>query len=278
MGKLILCSGKTAKRPYYFSATDTKVYSIEELCYYMYNNIYIITEDIFTEKLALWLKEELEMEEISEKLLNLLENKNRLKDIVVSILCSADYYTEFEIKELISVMDEIYGMPLILREKVRADYCMRYGNYADAERTYHAVLESKDSAGLSQKEYGNIVHNIGVANIHIASFREAAMIFKEAYSRNQSEESLKAYLFSLKLGKYEKEFSEEIENYRLTEKSVEELLKEYKEKEQMAELTRDYDSVRELEDIKSEGRISEYYRNIDELIDKWKLEYRHGIL
>ena len=42
MGKLILCSSVIAKNPYCFPMTKTKVYSIEEVCYYIRNNIYMI--------------------------------------------------------------------------------------------------------------------------------------------------------------------------------------------------------------------------------------------
>ena len=47
MGKLILCSSVIAKNPYCFPMTKTKVYSIEEVCYYIRNNIYMMQEEVF---------------------------------------------------------------------------------------------------------------------------------------------------------------------------------------------------------------------------------------
>ena len=61
MGKLIECSGKIADKPYHFRLTDTNVYSIEEVCYYIYNNIYIIREQIFDKDFSMWLRNELGM-------------------------------------------------------------------------------------------------------------------------------------------------------------------------------------------------------------------------
>ena len=50
MSSLILCNTVKASNPYNFRLTDTNIYTIEELCYYIYNNIYIITEEIFDEE------------------------------------------------------------------------------------------------------------------------------------------------------------------------------------------------------------------------------------
>ena len=35
----ILCKGALAKEPYIVPVSEVPVYSLEELCYYMYNNI-----------------------------------------------------------------------------------------------------------------------------------------------------------------------------------------------------------------------------------------------
>ena len=40
MGKLIFCTGQVTQKPYTFPFSKTKIYSMEELNYYLYNNIY----------------------------------------------------------------------------------------------------------------------------------------------------------------------------------------------------------------------------------------------
>ena len=42
MGKIILCRGKKADTPLTVLQTGVKLYTAEELCYYIYNNIYLI--------------------------------------------------------------------------------------------------------------------------------------------------------------------------------------------------------------------------------------------
>ncbi|MFR2513182.1 MAG: hypothetical protein ACLS9K_15865 [Lachnospira eligens] len=46
MGKIILCRGQRTDKPYVTPQTDIKLYSAEELCYYIYNNIYLIGQDL----------------------------------------------------------------------------------------------------------------------------------------------------------------------------------------------------------------------------------------
>ena len=40
MGSLILCHKKRAKRPFEISRVHMRIYTIEELCYYICNNLY----------------------------------------------------------------------------------------------------------------------------------------------------------------------------------------------------------------------------------------------
>ena len=121
MGKLILCSSVIAKNPYCFSMTKTKVYSIEEVCYYIRNNIYMMQEEVFDRGFADWIRGELGMEETADKLDRMREDHNNLKDIVVTLCCSCDYYTESEINELIVIMDQTQNVPMRGRQKIKAD-------------------------------------------------------------------------------------------------------------------------------------------------------------
>ena len=41
MSAMILCRGKVADNPLYIMQSGIRLYTEEELCYYIYNNIYI---------------------------------------------------------------------------------------------------------------------------------------------------------------------------------------------------------------------------------------------
>ena len=46
MSGYVLCQVKKAERPYYIENISTNIYSIEELCFYLYNNIYLLDSTI----------------------------------------------------------------------------------------------------------------------------------------------------------------------------------------------------------------------------------------
>lgn len=50
MGGLILCR-KKAEVPLYIELSNINIYSMEELCYYLYHNIYAINKSFFNEAL-----------------------------------------------------------------------------------------------------------------------------------------------------------------------------------------------------------------------------------
>ena len=55
MGSLILCHKKRARQPYVISRVHMKIYTIEELCYYICNNLYLIDYTIINQQLCDWI-------------------------------------------------------------------------------------------------------------------------------------------------------------------------------------------------------------------------------
>ena len=93
----IVCEGKVAEHPYVMPYTGRKVYSLEELCCYLYENIYSINREFFQASLADWLREETDHEALAKKITEEIAQSAGLKDLVVTILCGCDYYKEEEI-------------------------------------------------------------------------------------------------------------------------------------------------------------------------------------
>ena len=68
MSSLILCHKKKARRAYEIARIHRRIYTIEELCYYLCNHLYLVDYTIMNEKLCDWLNEELELSELSDNL------------------------------------------------------------------------------------------------------------------------------------------------------------------------------------------------------------------
>ena len=65
MGSLVLCHDKHAAHPYEITRIHCKIFTIEELCYYLCNNLYLIDYTIMNEQLCAWLDEELGMHDLA---------------------------------------------------------------------------------------------------------------------------------------------------------------------------------------------------------------------
>lgn len=274
MTRLILCSGKRAETPYHFKMTDVNIYSIEELCFYLYENIYMVTEELFTEELCNFLETELALGERAEKLRGLIRVRGSLKDKVVCVLCSCDYYMEPEIKHLLAIMDEIAGMSQIRRNKLLADKCLSYKNYAQAKRMYLAILDEGEACGLEEKEIGNIYHNLGVIALHLTGFTEAIALFLKAYENNHNTESLHQYLFALRLSTNQEDYHKELERYT-NGNAMEHMIREelIKMEAEIAK-TNEYKIIMAMEKLRTEGRTALYHREVEQLLNQWKLKYR----
>lgn len=268
MGRLILCCGKKAEQPWYVKETDTRLYSIEELCYYIYNNIYIISTGFFTLSLTEWIKDELGLLALADKLKGLILHKNSCKDMVVTVLCGCDYYVEEEMKQLVCIMDKLSNMSEAQREKYKADLWLKKGYYSLAASEYRKLL-GRQADGLNAEDTGNVFHNMGVACLYTGTLEEAARHFLEAYGRNKNKESLRAYAqVCSMLGKEIKELSKE---------EAGELLSDFWQSEVACRETVDYKRLLAAIEKKSAGQASEYYEEIDRLLREWKREYRKKV-
>ena len=79
MGSLILCHKKRAKRPFEISRVHMRIYTIEELCYYICNNLY---------------------PELSSELRRLLRENGSMEEFVLTILKESNIYAAAEIHKM----------------------------------------------------------------------------------------------------------------------------------------------------------------------------------
>lgn len=277
MGKFILCSGTRAEEPLRIEMTDTVLYTIEELCFYLYQHIYLITDEFFSDYVIDWLETQVNQKTLAEKLRALRLSQGTLKDKVICVLCSTDYYTEKEMKELIVVMDKMEGLPLIKRRKIKADVYMKYGRYRFAAKEYETILNSREAAILTPLEYGNLLHNYGIVLLYIGSLNEAAAKMKEAYQSNKNEESLKSYLLILKMMHVPEFFAQEQKELLVPDELVKEIETITKEAESMEIQNPYHGAYQKLAKLKQSSDMLKFYRELDHMLEKWICEYRNKV-
>ena len=274
MGKLIQCSSPIADRPFFFRITGTNVYSMEEVCYYIKENIYILDENLFDQSFASWVREELHMDELAEKLENLFKENDNLRDIVVTLCCSCDYYGEQEINGLINVMDKIADLPVRSRRKIKADNNLRCGACQKAYEEYQRILNSQDMLEASEEEYIKLYNNMGVALARLGNFAECASIYEQAYARGAGDDALKHCVFALRLMGDKKHYQSECERLKIPEDKLKSFEKEYVEADSQGLSSKQIKRIEKLKSIRDAGNDDEYNSKVMGYIQDWKESYR----
>lgn len=272
---MILCNGKRTKRPYLFSKTGVRVYSIEEVSYYICHNISFVDEDIFNEDLFDWIEVDLSLGQRAEKLRMLKANNADLKTLVTSLLCSADYYSEDEIKSILKMVDKIAKYDPVKKHFLRANDYLKKEKYSEAVSEYERILNSEEAIGLSPEDYGDVLHNLAVAKVNTQGFLEASEIFYQAYERNGRNESLRLHLYSLRMINDEL-YNQKLEKYQMDEESLKIIEEEMQEIKKKALESHGMKEIEKIKELKAQGMLTEYRQKAQGMIGEWKDSYRKG--
>ena len=274
MGKFIYCIGNKAKLPYTFQTTGISVYTMEELCYYLYHNIDTLEEDLSNISLISWIRTELGMTERADFLEQLIHRGSGLKDIVVSIFVSTDYYTEEEINNLIKEIDQLYDMLPVERKKRHADMLMRFHKYREAGFEYRQLMDDREFSSLATEAQGDVAHNLGVLTARNGRFQAAAKLFDSAYHKNNNKESLCQYIYFLKLDGDEEGFNREISEHAGDDELVRRIENQFYFIEDNREYNSDYLNVLKLMEIKDNDE--DFWWLFDETLGRLKQSYREN--
>ena len=86
MSAMILCRGKVADNPLYIMQSGIRLYTEEELCYYIYNNIYILTNDFINDELITFLRDEVGNTALAQRLTIMKSNNELLASMLSQYL------------------------------------------------------------------------------------------------------------------------------------------------------------------------------------------------
>lgn len=263
MGKIILCRGQRTDKPYVTPQTDVKLYSAEELCYYIYNNIYLIGQDLIDDNLIEFLQAVGEGE-LAARVKKLKESGASLAQILVTILKSIDYYSVAEIEQLKEILNTLGKQSVCERLKARGDGYLNAKFYFAAISCYESIIKDYKGKDLLAADYAKVYHNLGTAYARMFMYEKAVEYYDEAYRLGQHEESKKCSIAASIMAKKDKE-----------PVNVDVQEDEYvvqRELETLMDNARYSDEYRELEDIdrlKGDGNLTQFNQAIDAKLTSW---------
>ena len=272
MSKPILCIGSYAENPYHIEKIGRNVYCIEELCYCIVKNAFLLDEESFGSSLFDWIEEECSLVKLSDELRSMYAKKCSMAALAGTILDYVGYNTRKEVDKTEEILRGNAGMDVYQKKLARANFLLKNGRYAMAFREYEFLLANTPS--IDKKLRARIEHNEGVMYARLFLFDKAARMFLKAYEDGGDKESYYQYLSAVRMDLSNKEYVSFIaDNDEAYEASME-IEKRMKEAEDLYALSDDNHRLGTLSVYKAEGKMHEYYDQVGEITDKMKLTYR----
>ena len=198
--KASLCVGEYCENAYNVEGLDIRVYSMEELCYCLKENAFLLDLSIMNDKLVDWIGEECKVWELAKQLYPMVHKQGSLSVFVVTILQYVGMYDPEEILQVEQVLKQGAGLSNLEKRKSQIDYMVEKRKYAAAIRGYDMLLETWNHLEQEGKELpagkvrAAILHNKGVALTGLMFYDKAAYYFNEAWKTDPDREHLDAYL------------------------------------------------------------------------------------
>ncbi|MBQ8038627.1 MAG: hypothetical protein IJ274_01900 [Lachnospiraceae bacterium] len=274
MGKLIVTTGNYAKQSYLLKNTKQHIYSIEELCYCIMQNPELCDDYLYDDGLARYIRESLGLKERGALLADLIERNAPLKDLITVVFCSCDYFTREEIEEFLQEQSKVERSEEWVRTKSKADSYLTHGNFRDAVLNYRMLLKEKDTFGITSETLGDIYHNLAIALLHTDGFTEAADYFREAYERNNREETLKQYLLALRFSGDRVMYESALDIYQVSESIAKWLDVAFFQTELETQEISDFNDLNNIRQLLANGKINEFYANVKRMTEQMKEQYR----
>ncbi len=216
MNDITLCTIHTEK-PFYIKEINKNIYSIEELSYYLYNNLYLIEDQFFSEELIDYIENELGLTTIASGIRQIIANKGELGEKISFVIKNSGYYTEKEAEKLENHLVMLCSKTAAERMKAKADILMDTEKYNMAIHYYNSILSKAINNELPERFYGDVYNNLGVAYARLFEYEQAASAFQCAYRLNKSTESLESIIMCDLISGNEKRLKIDKEKYGVTD-------------------------------------------------------------
>lgn len=272
MGRVRICIGNYAKTPYEIGQTGVRVYSLEELCYYLCENAYLLDSEFMTSELIAWVDEELGLVDLARALHAMLRNGNGMEYFVSRILDTGYFCDDQTKKRILQEIRDNETLGPEEKRKKQIDYLAASGRYEQALLEYNALLASSPGRDISLT--GAIYHAMGSVAARMQHFSLAEELFEKAYRITYRRESLLSYICVVRL-----HGTREMQNRKLS--AIPEVRELEAEAEQMLADSEDawaesepYRKISDLRMMSEGGKPAAYYDEVAGIIDELKEEYR----
>ncbi len=276
MNRVLTCVGAYAEAPFYMDRIFVNVYSIEELCYVLYENAFLLDKEILDRNLAVWIEKELKLPDLARELHLLINSNSSASAFVGTILSYAGYYTKDEIAHAEGVLRINVSMNAFERLKARADFLIESRHFVLALKEYDNLLRILPEEEIELKS--KILNNMGIAYMNLYLYDSAEKCFLLSYECNNDEAAHRHYLLVKRMSLPEKEYINFIADSEKSSKLPDALETEFAAARNEYDTTEVAENLNKLFSLRDTTDVTSYYGEMRKLSEKLKEEYRDIVL
>lgn len=254
----ILCKTKTANTPFFIENISTNIYSIEELCYYLYNNLYLLDDTLLNDKLCTWLKDELGLTGLSKKLTALLEQKAFAGEMILPVFKEIYYLSHEQMRIFLAKLSQYEAQPERVRLKMKGDYLFANEKFRNALNVYKKSLQIPSLEETGSQFDGSVYYNMGCAYTRLFEMSEARECMKTAYDMLHSHKVLTGYLTAVYLADGEEQLKKTAKELGVDDGTVQTVLEQIHETKAHAMESENGSRYKELKDKMENGDTKGY--------------------
>lgn len=208
--RISVCVGEYAKTPYCVPGLELNVFSMEELCYCMKENAFLLDASLLNDGLLNWIERECGLKELAGALYPLVHRQGSLSGFVTAILRYVGFYGADAVEETGQALKQGAGLSGIEKRKSQVDYLVKKKKYRSALKGYDELLQKWQETEEGKKAAGNclaaIWHNKGVAYAGLMLYGKASECFREACGLEDREDYWLDYLAAKRMQLSEEDY------------------------------------------------------------------------
>lgn len=210
--RICVSIGEYTTTPYFIPGLEIPVYCIEELCYCMKENAFLLDTSLMNDMLVDWIEEKCGLEKLAEMLHPLIHKQGSMSAFVTMIFEYSGLYDSAVVRGVEQVLKEGAGLSAIEKRKRQVDHLVEKKKYVSALKGYDELLEKWDQPAGEGGELpaaevkASILHNKGVTMAHLMRYSQAAECFRQASELSEREEDRVAFLAAKRMELSEDEY------------------------------------------------------------------------
>ncbi|MCR5033429.1 MAG: hypothetical protein K6A92_11290 [Lachnospiraceae bacterium] len=270
-GRVFVPIGNKAQTPYYVKNADIHVYSIEELCYVICENAFVLEDSLRDRELASWVEKSLGLKDLSRDLHELINQNGSAGALAGIILDYTGNYDNKQVHYVENILQTGSGLTSYEKRRHHADYMLSVGKYIRAVEEYQELLG--DMPDADRRFHADVLCNMGSALANLFLYQEAADAFAKAADLMPEDRSIiLSYLAAVRMYAPAEEYVAFISAHPEWNRSSMELESDFSALEHDWNYSQEKMKVQEI----TGGKQYDYFDEIHRRIQNLKYEYRES--